>query len=984
MTLLISRTEGDYSSGITEITFDSHLTERTYIYYKVYYTADDDFEYVTIQKDSNTEYVHSYNDEDEIRFDPNDFGRYVVRAYRRTGPSSLGNLGTAIVTIPEPPLSLPTISDQVWTQNSAVSFSLPQATGSVTGYTLTPSLPAGLSRSGRSIRGTPSAAYSATRFTWTAVRGRTTVSQTFTITVRAAALEPLTLPTIANQVWTFGERIDPLVLPTGTGEPPLSYSFSGQLPAGITRSFRTIIGTPTSVQDATTYTWRLSDSTTRTAITRSFTIRVIYEPLVFEEVSLPLSFTVTTGQATTLDMPAITSGSGTITYSAEDLPTGLSVSGTDITGTVPAGTAAETLSLVWKATSSTGQELEQPFTLIIQAGVNIPPISNVTILKDRPASITLPAAIGAPSGSTYALSNTPVGLTFSPSTRVISGTPTTAANYDVSYTVSHAGSVLDTETFRITVGQNENVTLGGVTHKRLTNGIAARTTLPQTTSGDAPITYALAGGTLPDGLSFSASTRQIAGTPSSGATSVMHALQATDNNNDKRTSSFLLTVHDPDTAPETTLDDSYWGILRDESNIEIDTIHDGIDRLRHLLVKANSDTGITTTASYIGYGRASVESGATVRALIVPEEGSLEIGFGTTTQLFTARLVEGRLQLWLLTTRRTNRAITTADGRSPYWLKVNWNGTAVRAKAWRPEADEPTSWQTTLNRNLPSHARPVVAFRSVSDAKSARIMHWSSNPAGDVAEAEIINPHNLPYETVSLAIQIGDDWVSETPRFTKSDDNPASTSVAGTLVDLSVPLDSFLETVDEITAPEVTGSITLDNRDGHHDNLKDIADKPVRIYVGRAGEDYLANFHLLATGRVESEAETDFNATAIPVTLMPVVDPWPLNSYLGIRCGVVGGSTTVAGDQDRYNLDSFTISAIIMSPDPETAGTFIGNGDYWSIKSEAGENEVNVVARAPDVELRTTMPPHEWHRVVFAVSGSYSYLMMDGEVVDDT
>ena len=67
------------------------------------------------------------------------------------------------------------------------------------------------------------------------------------------------------------------------------------------------------------------------------------------------------------------------------------------------------------------------------------------------STIALPAATGGQAPLTYSLTPTVPGLTFTASTRTLSGTPTTADTHAMIYKVTDASSSTDTETFTITV-----------------------------------------------------------------------------------------------------------------------------------------------------------------------------------------------------------------------------------------------------------------------------------------------------------------------------------------------------------------------------------------------------------------------------------------------------------------------------------------------------------------------------------------------------
>ena len=74
-------------------------------------------------------------------------------------------------------------------------------------------------------------------------------------------LQPSFAEFVSDQTWTVGVAIH-MSLPAATGgNPPLTYGLSPELQAGLTfdAAARTISGTPTAVQSATTYVYSATD-----------------------------------------------------------------------------------------------------------------------------------------------------------------------------------------------------------------------------------------------------------------------------------------------------------------------------------------------------------------------------------------------------------------------------------------------------------------------------------------------------------------------------------------------------------------------------------------------------------------------------------------------------------------------------------------------------------------------------------------------------
>ena len=176
------------------------------------------------------------------------------------------------------------ISNKIWKQNTRIpSFTLPRATGGDGTLTYSLSrgqpagvraLPAGVSRSGRTVSGTPSGTMTRTKYTWTATDSDRTdpdsATLTFYITVNADLAPAFgTTTTISDKAWTHNKAITNFTLPRATGgDGTLTYSLSrsGQssgasaLPAGVSRSARSVSGTPSALLANTTFTWTATDS----------------------------------------------------------------------------------------------------------------------------------------------------------------------------------------------------------------------------------------------------------------------------------------------------------------------------------------------------------------------------------------------------------------------------------------------------------------------------------------------------------------------------------------------------------------------------------------------------------------------------------------------------------------------------------------------------------------------------------------------------
>ena len=193
--------------------------------------------------------------------------------------SASPSLSTTITDNDVPALTVSfgaTIPAQTWTVDVSVDLTLPEATGGngTISYELTPDLPPGvmLDRSTRTLSGAPTAAATATTYTWRATDSDgNTAALTFTVTVSPAPnLEATLRYPAAPTTLTVGTTITPLPATTTGLTAPITYAVSPDLPAGLTLSTTTgeISGTPTTMNPdgvTVTVTATTDDSETATA-----------------------------------------------------------------------------------------------------------------------------------------------------------------------------------------------------------------------------------------------------------------------------------------------------------------------------------------------------------------------------------------------------------------------------------------------------------------------------------------------------------------------------------------------------------------------------------------------------------------------------------------------------------------------------------------------------------------------------------------------
>ena len=154
-------------------------------------------------------------------------------------------------------------------------------------------------------------------------------------------------------------------------------------------------------------------------------------------------------------------------------------------------------------------------------------------------SATLAATGGTPPYTWSATSALPPGLSLS-SSGSISGTPTTAGNYNVTIRVADTKQVLATQSFALTIaGAAFSIT----TSSPLTAGTIGQPYSQTLTAagGQAPYSWTLGTG-APPGLTIAAATGVLSGTPTSAGT-FSFAVQVTDANHLSATQNFSLTIN---------------------------------------------------------------------------------------------------------------------------------------------------------------------------------------------------------------------------------------------------------------------------------------------------------------------------------------------------------------------------------------------------------------------------------------------------------
>ena len=456
-------------------------------------------------------------------------------------------------------LSWPDITESVWTKTPTVSYVLYRDGTKVTGY------------DGSSLAYTDTGLTNEQEYVYLValLLDGAEVRRSKAVSVVAEDRLHFGQETISDQTYTENINIGTVTLPAAiSGDAALTYALTPDLPAGLIfdAAARTITGMSTEPQDATEYTYKVSDANDNTA-ELTFTIAIANNPPSFGSDSVDNQAYTESTDIGTVNLPAATGGDGTLTYAlTSDLPAGLSfdAAARTISGT-PTEPQAET-GYTYKATDGDGETAELTFTIAIAN--NPPSFGEETVAAQSYTestdigTVTLPAATGGDGALTYALtSELPAGLSFDAAARTISGTPTEPqAETEYTYKVTDGDGETAGLTFTIAIANNPpsfgEETVAAQSYAESTD--IGTVNLPAATGGDGALTYTLMP-EPPAGLSFDAAARTITGTPAEPQAETEYTYKVTDGDGETAELTFTIAIanNPPSFGEEAVGDQSY-------------------------------------------------------------------------------------------------------------------------------------------------------------------------------------------------------------------------------------------------------------------------------------------------------------------------------------------------------------------------------------------------------------------------------------------
>ena len=475
----------------------------------------------------------------EVSGSPTTAGEYAITwTVRDTdGDTDTYSLQVAVAADASPTFAASGVSRSVIAGQS-FSFTRPSASGGNLPLTYSVSgTCAGLTVTSSAVSGSPRTAGQC-GITWT-VRDTDGDTDTYSLQVAVAAdASPTFAASGASEGAIVGQPFSFSRPSASGGNSPLSYSVSGTCP-GLTVAASSVSGSPTTAGEyAITWTVRDTDGDTDTyslqVAVAADTSPTFASSSTSEDAIVGVNFSFT--------RPSASGGNSPLTYSVNGTCAGLTVTTSAVSGT-PSSTGQ--CGITWTVRDTDGDTDTHSLQISVAADTSPTFASSGAsegAIVGQPFSFSRPSASGGNSPLTYSVSGTCPGLTVT--TSAVSGSPTTAGEYAITWTVTDADSDTDTYSLQVTVAADTSPTFASSsTSRSAIVGQSFSFSRPSASGGNSPLTYSVNG--TCDGLTVT--TSAVSGKPTTtGQCGISWTVRDTDGDTD--THSLQISVA-ADTSP---------------------------------------------------------------------------------------------------------------------------------------------------------------------------------------------------------------------------------------------------------------------------------------------------------------------------------------------------------------------------------------------------------------------------------------------------
>ncbi|MGE5112091.1 MAG: putative Ig domain-containing protein [Acidobacteriaceae bacterium] len=326
------------------------------------------------------------------------------------------------------------------------------------------------------------------------------------------------------------------------GSSPYTWSASSSLPAGLTvSSAGAVSGTPTTA-GTFSFSAKVKDSSSpaqNSSANYQLTVATAAAPLIVATTSLP-GGTSGTSYSTTL---SASGGTSPYTWAATtSLPAGLTLNSNGVLSGTPTTAGTSSIGVKVTDTASPTQTATATLSLSVAAPPAAPLAVTTTSVPNATSGQSYSVTLMASGGTTpykWSATGLPAGVSMS-SGGVISGTPTSSGTFSFTAKVTDSSSTIQSasKALSLTVKAAATTSPLSITTSTLPGGTVGSnySATVQATGGTGAYTWNVASGALPSGVTLSATTGQLSGTPGTAA-QYNFTLQVTDSASPANTAS---------------------------------------------------------------------------------------------------------------------------------------------------------------------------------------------------------------------------------------------------------------------------------------------------------------------------------------------------------------------------------------------------------------------------------------------------------------